>query len=282
MSQKPLTWFITGTSSGFGLAMTKMLLARGDIVFATLRQTQVLDDLQREYQTTLHTAALDVTNVADIRRVIDDAVRRLGKLDVVVNNAGYGLFGAAEEMSDAQIQRQIDTNLIGSIQVIRAVLPHLRAQGAGRVIQVSSEGGQTAYPGFSLYHATKWGIEGFIESVAQEVAAFGIAFTIAEPGAALTNFGASLDQPESMAIYEASRVGEVRRAVLSRNLDGFGSIGDPEKMVRAMIASVDIHPAPKRLALGSGAYEHIREALSGRIAELEAHKLVTMSTDIDA
>lgn len=280
MSSKPLNWFITGTSSGFGLAMTTMLLARGDTVFATLRKPQRLEDLRRDYPETLHTAMLDVTNTADVRRVVDDAFRLLGRLDVIVNNAGYGLFGAAEELTDEQIRRQIDTNLIGSIQVIRAVLPHLRAQGSGRVLQVSSEGGQTAYPAFSLYHASKWGIEGFIESVSQEVAGFGIEFTIAEPGAALTNFGAGLDHPEPMVVYEASRVGEIRRAVMSRSLEGFGAIGDPEKMVRAMIDSVDIRPAPKRLALGSGAYAHIRDALSGRMAQLEVHKTVTMSTDI--
>lgn len=281
MSAKPLNWFITGTSSGFGLTMTKILLARGDTVFATLRKPDVLAELQRAYPNTLHTASLDVTNTADIRRVVDHAFGALGTLDVIVSNAGYGLFGAAEEVGDAQIRRQIDTNLIGSIQVIRAVLPHLRAQGSGRIIQVSSEGGQTAYPAFSVYHATKWGIEGFIESVAQEVAGFGIEFTIAEPGAApLTSFGAGLDLPEPMAIYEDSPVGHVRRAVMSRNLAGFGSLGDPEKMVAAMIDSVDLHPAPKRLALGSGAYMHIHDALTGRLAQLEAHKTVTLSTDV--
>jgi NAD(P)-dependent dehydrogenase (short-subunit alcohol dehydrogenase family) len=118
---------------------------------------------------------------------------------VVVSNAGYGLFGAAEEVSDAQIERQVATNLVGSIHVIRAALPHLRAQGGGRIVQVSSEGGQIAYPSFSLYHATKWGIEGFVEAVAQEVAPFGIAFTLVEPGPTGTNFAAGLEHARPMS-----------------------------------------------------------------------------------
>ena len=131
-----------------------------------------------------------------------------------VNNAAYGLFGAAEEVSDDQIRHQIDTNLIGSFQVIRAVLPHLRAQGGGRVLQVSSEGGQIAYPNFSLYHATKWGIEGFVEAVAQEVAPFDIEFTIAEPGPAKTSFGSGMVSPPPMDVYKIRR--PARCAVPSR------------------------------------------------------------------
>jgi len=137
----------------------------------------------------------------------------LGRIDVVVNNAGYRLFGAAEEVSDDQIRHQIDTNLIGSIQVIRAALPHLRAQGGGRILQVSSEGGQIAYPNFSLYHATKWGIEGFVEAVAQEVAPFNIECTIAEPGPAKTSFGGGLVSPPLMDVYEHTPAGEMRRAM---------------------------------------------------------------------
>jgi NAD(P)-dependent dehydrogenase (short-subunit alcohol dehydrogenase family) len=124
----------------------------------------------------------------------------MGRIDVIVSNAGYGLFGAAEEVTDAQVDRQIATNLTGSIALIRAALPHLRRQGGGRIVQVSSEGGQIAYPGFSLYHATEWGIEGFVEAVAQEVAPFGIRFILAEPGATATSFGAALDRTQPMAV----------------------------------------------------------------------------------
>lgn len=164
MSSK--TWLITGTSTGLGRLMTERLLARGDKVIATLRKSGALDDLQAQYNGRLHILLLDVTDTDAVRRTVQQAFDFAGRIDVLVSNAGYGLFGAAEEVSDAQIDRQIATNLIGPIQLIRAALPALRRQGGGRIVQISSEGGQIAWPNFSLYHATKWGIEGFIESVA--------------------------------------------------------------------------------------------------------------------
>ena len=156
-----------------------------------------------------------MTDTSGVREVVKRAFEELERIDVVVNNAGYALFGAAEEVSDDQIRAQIDTNIIGSIQVIRAALPHLRAQGGGRVLQLSSEGGQIAYPNFSLYHTTKWAIEGFVEAVAQEVASFGIEFTLVEPGATQTNFGAALVSPPPMKEYENTPAGEVRRGLAS-------------------------------------------------------------------
>lgn len=129
-----------------------------------------------------------MTDTAAIREVVERSFARLERIDVIISNAGYGLFGAAEELSDEQIDLMIATNLVGSIQLIRAALPHLRAQGGGRIIQISSYGGQVAFPGNSMYHATKWGIEGFVESVAREVASFGIGMTIVEPGGARTEF----------------------------------------------------------------------------------------------
>jgi len=219
-----------------------------------------------------------MTDSAAVRRVVDRAFAELGQIDVVVNNAGYGLFGAAEEVSDDQIRHQIDTNVIGSIQVIRAALPHLRAQGGGRILQVSSEGGQMVYPNFSLYHTTKWAIEGFVESVALEVAPFGIELTLIEPGPARTDFGKGLVIPPPMAVYEHTPAGEIRRVLAS---GGFEVKGDPDKMVKAMIESVDRSPAPRRLALGSTTYASIRAALVSRLAELDAQKAITLSTDVD-
>ncbi|KIZ39572.1 MULTISPECIES: SDR family oxidoreductase [Rhodopseudomonas] len=270
------TWFITGTSSGFGRAMTEILLTRGDRVAATLRRDGALDDLKAQHGDRLWIAKLDVTDTEAVRATLDRAFAELGRIDVVVNNAGYGLFGAAEELSDAQIRRQIDTNLIGSIQVIRAALPHLRQQGGGRVLQVSSEGGQIAYPNFSLYHATKWGIEGFVEAVAQEVAPFNISFTIAEPGASKTDFGRGLVRPPEMEIYDATPAGEVRRAIAS---GAFTLPGDARKMAQAMIECVDVTPAPRRLVMGSSSYAAIRAALLERIAALDAQQAIALSTD---
>ena len=272
------TWFITGTSSGFGRVLTEKLLARGDRVAATVRKTATLEHLKAQYGDRLWVAALDVTDTQAVRRVVDQAFANLGRVNVIVNNAGYGLFGAAEEVSDEQVRHQIDTNLIGSIAVIRACLPHLRAQGGGHVLQVSSEGGQMTYPGFSLYHATKWGIEGFVEATAKEVAPFKIAFTLVEPGPTGTNFGAGLVRSQPMTIYEDTSVGEVRDAIASGE---FKVTGDANKMVDAMIAAADCHAPPLRLTLGSIAYASIHKALNDRLAGLAASKTITLSTDLD-
>ncbi len=182
------TWLITGASRGFGRELTEQLLARGDRVAATLRRPERLEGLAARYRDRLWIRALDVTDTAQIRQVVDAAFAELGRIDVVVSNAGHGLFGAAEEVSDAQIERQVRTNLTGAIQLARAVVPHLRAQGGGRILQLSSMGGQIAFPGLSIYHATQWGIEGFYESLAAEVAPFGIDTILVEPGFARTGF----------------------------------------------------------------------------------------------
>lgn len=271
------TWFITGTSSGFGRLMTEQLLARGERVAATLRTPAALDDLRERYPQQLWIARLDVTDDAAIHDVLNRAFAELGRIDVVVSNAAYGLFGAAEEVSDAQLRRQVDTNLVGSIQLVRAALPHLRRQGGGRVIQVSSEGGQMAYPNFSIYHATKWGIEGFVESVAQEVAPFGIDFTLAEPGPTATGFASGLDVAPALDDYAATPAGAVRRGIADGS---FQLTGDAHKMAAIMIDSVDQVPAPRRITLGAGAYASIRTALKERLAALEAQKDLAFAADL--
>jgi NAD(P)-dependent dehydrogenase (short-subunit alcohol dehydrogenase family) len=273
------TWFITGTSSGFGRLMTEKLLARGDTVVATLRRTGALADLQAQYADRLDVVELDVTDSAAVRRVVDAAFAAHERIDVVVSNAGYGLFGAAEELTDEQIRQQVDTNLIGSMQLIRATLPHLRAQGGGRIVQVSSEGGQYAYPGFGAYHATKWGIEGFVEAVAQEVAGFGIELTLAEPGPAATDFGSGLVAATALDTYDATLTGQVRRGLVDGS---FELRGDPVKFAQAMIDAADQQPAPRRITLGSDAYHHVRDALQSRLDELDAQKDLAYATDLDS
>lgn len=270
------TWFITGTSSGFGRQLTGKLLERGDRVAATLRKAGALDDLKATHGDRLWITSMDVTDTASIRRGIDDAFAAFGRIDIVVNNAGYGLFGTAEEVSDEQIRHVLDTNLIGSIQVIRAAIPKLRAQGGGRIVQVSSEGGQIAYPSFSLYHASKWGIEGFVEAVLQEVASFGIDFLIVEPGPSKTDFGKGLVTPEPMAIYDDTPAGELRRMLASGD---FKLRGNPEKMVDAMIETIDATVMPRRLTLGGDAYAHIDAGLSARLDELRAQRAVAYAAD---
>ena len=185
MSQK--TWLITGVNSGFGRIMTELLLRRGDRVAGTSRKLHQLGDLKAEYGEQLWLRLLDLTDTPAIRSVVKAAFEELIHIDVVVSNAGYALVGAAEEYTDGELAHQLDTNLLGSIQTVRAALPHLRLQGGGRILQMSSVGGQTAVPGLSIYHASKWGIEGFLEATAQEVAAFGIQITLVEPGGGRTS-----------------------------------------------------------------------------------------------
>lgn len=232
--------------------------------------------MQEKHGNRLQPLILDVTDRTAVRDRIGEAFDSCGRIDVVVSNAGYGLFGAAEELTDEQIDRQIATNLVGSIHVIRAALPQLRRQGGGRVIQISSEGGQIAYPGFSAYHATKWGIEGFIESVAQEVAAFGIDFLIAEPGPTATNFGASLQLAEVMEAYTGTPAAAIRDAIRGGD---FAIKGDLARTAEAIIGAADSAKPALRLPLGSTAFESISRALADRLDALQAQRSVALSAD---
>ena len=271
------TWLITGANSGLGRLMSERLLARGDRVIATVRREQALADLQQIYGVQLQVVRLDLADSASIAPIVARAFAAVDRVDVVVSNAAYGLFGTAEELSDAQIDRQLATNLTGSIQLIRAVIPLLRQQGGGRIAQVSSEGGQVAYPNFSLYHASKWGIEGFVEAVRQEVASFGIDFLLVEPGPTGTNFGAGLDVADALDVYQDTPAGQLRRAILAGD---FTIAGDAGKCVMAMIAALDQAKMPLRLALGSTAYRNIEAALESRLAELRAQRDVALGADV--
>jgi NAD(P)-dependent dehydrogenase (short-subunit alcohol dehydrogenase family) len=271
------TWLITGVSSGFGRHLSDQLLERGDRVVGTVRDLAKVADLIERYPDSFIAERLDVTDTAAVRSLVDQSFSRLGRIDVVISNAGYGLFGAAEELSDSQIDQMIATNLLGSIQLIRAVLPHLRHQGGGRVIQISTYGGQVAFAGNSLYHATKWGIEGYVESVAQEVAGFGIGMTIVEPGGARTEFRyGSAQVAELMPEYDNTPAHAFLRMLDPAN--GLAA-GDPARMATRIIESVDTEPAPLRMVLGSQALESTLSTLRRRIADFETQITLAASTD---
>jgi len=272
------TWLITGVSSGFGRELTGQLLARGDRVVGTVRDTAKMTELVERYPDTFRAEVLDVTDTAAVRVVVDRSFAALGRIDAVISNAGYGLFGAAEELTDQQVDHMIATNLTGAIQLIRSALPHLRAQGGGRIIQISSYGGQVAFPGNSMYHATKWGIEGFAESVAQEVASFGIGVTIVEPGGARTEFRyGSAQVADLMPAYDETPAHSFL-AMLDPATGGLAP-GDPARMAARIIESVEIEPAPLRLLLGSQALESTLATLRNRIAGFEAQARLAASTD---
>jgi NAD(P)-dependent dehydrogenase (short-subunit alcohol dehydrogenase family) len=218
-----------------------------------------------------------MTDPPAIRATIDQAFADLGRIDVLISNAGYGLFGAAEELTDDEVEHIVATNLLGPIHLIRAALPHLRAQGFGRIIQISSYGGQVAFAGNSLYHASKWGIEGFVESVAQEVAPFGIGMTMVEPGGARTDFrygGAQVATP--MPAYDGNPAHAFMRMLDPAN--GLAP-GDPARMAERIIESVDVEPARLRMVLGTQALDSTIETLRTRIDGFEAQRELAASTD---
>ncbi|MFQ3556604.1 SDR family oxidoreductase [Streptomyces gramineus] len=273
------TWFVTGATAGIGRSVTEELLAAGHKVAATARRPEALDDLAGQYPEQLWTMALDVTDTAVLRTVVDRAFAELGRIDVIFSNAGRGAVGAAEELSDAVIDDQIAVNLTAPIHLLRAALPHLRAQGGGRFIQLSTMGSQITTPGASMYHASKWGVEGFMESVIGEVAAFGVGITMVEPGVIRTTFGANLDVAEPLPAYASGPVGQVHQYLATTDNLTANAPGDPQKVAAVIIASADTTPAPRRLALGSDAYNGIKDALNGRLAELEAGREIALSTD---
>jgi len=277
------TWLITGASSGIGRAVATKLLANGDRVAAFARDPRALEELATAYPSLLWTARVDVTDTHELRLATVRAFAELGHIDVLFSNAGSGAFGAAEELDDAVIEQQIALNMVAPIQLIRSALPHLRAQGGGRIIQMSTMGGQLTTTGGSMYHASKWGIEGFTEALMAEVDAFGIGVTLIEPGNVRTPFGAALSVAAPVSAYAETPVGQVRQYIEAAggNLTAT-ALGDPSRVADAIIAVATQTPAPRRLVLGSDAFNGIRAALVSRLTELDEAKAVSASTDFPA
>ena len=272
-------WLITGAGSGFGRLMTEQLLQRGDRVAATVRRDGQLDDLLARYGQQLLVSRLDMTDAAAIPAAVNEIFAALGHIDVLVSNAGYVLLGALEELEIGQIQHQLATNLLGPMLLIKSALPHLRAQGQGRIVQLSSEGGQMAYPALSIYHAGKWGIEGFCESLQRETALLNIQIMLVEPGSTPTGFNRNAVLARQVINdYQKTTVGNYRRLLA---MGRFPCRGDPVKIAEAIIAAADAPQMPRRLTLGSDAYKNVHRALSERLCELEAQKTIAPLTDQD-
>ena len=272
------TWFITGINSGLGREMTTRALENGDRVAGTVRKQGSVDDLKARYPDRLWVALLDLTDIEAIEGCVKAAFAKFGSIDVIVNNAGYGLFGAAEGLSTDQIRHQIDTNLVGPIEVTRVAIPYLRQQGGGRIIAISTYGGQATHPGASLYHASKWGIEGFFDSLSQELTPLNIGVTIIEPGSARTTFreAAAANAGSAPDAYNGTPVGMVKAFLSDASRV---PVGDPEKMASAILESASQTPAPRRLVLGSDAFAAIEKALQARTHELETSRAVAPTTD---
>ena len=241
------TWFITGTSRGFGREWTSAALQRGDRVAATARDPGTLDDLAAEHGDSLLPMALDVTDRDAVFETVRRAHEHFGRLDVVVNNAGYGQFGMVEELSEQEARDQIETNLFGALWVTQAALPFLREQGSGHILQVSSIGGISAFPGIGMYHASKWALEGISQSLAQEVKDFGIHVTLIEPGGFSTDWGgASARHAEALDAYA-----DVHEASRQRRERGANAAGDPTASAEAVMRIVDADEPPLRAFFGS-------------------------------
>ncbi|KAA0931859.1 SDR family NAD(P)-dependent oxidoreductase [Streptomyces apricus] len=234
-------WFVTGSSSGFGRLWAQAALERGDRVVATARDLSALDDLVGRFPDTVLPLQLDVTDREGVFAAVERATRWSGRLDVVVNNAGYGHFGMVEEVTERELRQQMETNFFGTVWVTQAVLPVLRRQGGGRLLQVTSEGGVRSYPGIGAYHASKWAVEGLSESLRQEVGPLGVHVTCVEPGAYATDWLARGSRRSAELADYAS--------VRAETAPEF-EIGDPEATKAAVLELVDTDRLPARLILG--------------------------------
>ena len=274
------TWLITGCSSGFGAALAATVLARGQRVIATARNPAALAALAAQFPDTCRALALDVTDSSQVRKVIAQSMDAFGRIDVVVNNAGYGLIGAFEELGTEQISRNFNTNFFGALEVIRAALPILRAQGSGHIVNISAAAVISNYAGFSIYGATKWALEGVSESLAAELKPLGIKVTIVQPGPFRTGFIArSLERAEShIADYDRTSGRFLR---LLETMAG-KQPGDPAKAAEAIIAAVESETPPLRLVLGKYANDKVRKKLAEAERERAAWEDVGLPTDFTA
>ena len=268
-------WVITGCSTGFGRELALAALAAGDRVLATARRPEALAELVELGAGRLSAAALDVTDPAQVQAAVKTALDEFGRIDVVVNNAGHGSVGAVEELAVDELRALMDVMFFGAVEVTKAALPYLREQGSGVVVQMSSMGGQTAPPGFGAYCAAKFALEGISESLATEVAPFGVRVLIVEPGAFRTSFGGgAMHRSQVLDAYAAS-TGDTRAAIDS--MDGTQP-GDPAKAAAAIVRAVGDPAAPLRLALGADAVEAIRAHHESVAADLAAWEEVSRAT----
>ena len=265
-------WFITGTSKGFGRIWAEAALERGDRVVATARNADTLTPLVEAYGDNVLALSLDVQDKAAIDAAVEQAHARFGRLDVVVNNAGYGLFGTIEEVTEQQARDQVETNLFGALWVTKAVLPILREQRSGHIIQVSTIGGVNAFPGIGLYHASKWGLEGFSQALAAEVAGFGIKVTIVEPGGYSTDWaGPSSIQAERLPAYE-ELWDQATKARAARQT----APGDPDATGPAILELVDADEPPLRVFFGSAAW--VTHSAPNRLVSIWARTSSSLSS----
>ena len=273
-------WFVTGSANGLGRHIAEAVLTSGDRLVATARDPRALEELVKQHGDRIVTAPLDVTDERAARAAVELGVRSFGRIDVVVNNAGYGDIGPFEQLSSERFKAVMDTNFYGVVNVTRAALPIMRTQRSGHIFQISSVGGRLALPGSTPYHAAKWAVGGFTESLAQEVAPFGVKVCALEPGGMRTNWGARAhrDMPELLADYEPS-VGAVVRSLAAH----WGhENSDPARVAQLILQLAHRDQLPAHLLLGSDAVQYAGKAETTRAAEAEHWRSVSISTDADS
>jgi len=272
-------WLITGCSSGFGREIAQAALSRGDTVVATARRLGALETLvEGAPEGKAHAIGLDVTDSEQVHRAVDETIDRFGRVDVLVNNAGYGSVGAVEEFTMEELRTQFETMFFGAVEMIKAVLPRMRERRSGTIVQMSSMGGQLAFPGFGSYCAAKFALEGISEALAGEVEPFDIKVLVVEPGAFRTGFGGGrMYRSREIEAYRGS-VGSTRELV--DNMDGTQP-GDPKKAADAILLALDAEDTPLRLALGGDAVENIRGRLENKLAELARWEAVSRDTEFE-
>lgn len=272
-------WLITGASRGFGRSFAQAALAAGARVAATARDTSSLDDLAAEHGDAILPVRLDVTDHDAAYAAVGRAHDRFGHLDVVVNNAGYGVSGAIEELTEEQARRQIEVNLFGALWVTQAALPILRAQRSGWIVQVSSIGGLAAFPLTGIYHASKWALEGFSESLRQEVEPFGIKVLMVEPSGFRTDWaGSSMDRATPIDAYQAIEALAERRSSQQQENNG-SQPGNPDLAAKALLDTLDRDDPPFRLLLGNIAYTVAIDRYQSRLEEFRAGEQVARGAD---
>lgn len=276
----PKHWFVTGSASGLGRSISEAVLASGDSLVATAREPKRLADLLEKYGDRVRTIALDVTDEKGCEIAVKKAVEVFGSLDVVVNNAGYGDIAPFEQMASERFKAVIDTNFYGVVNVTRAVIPIMRKQKSGCILQISSVGGRVTRPGSTPYHAAKWAVGGFTESLAKEVAPFGVKVCALEPGGMRTNWGSRANQntPELLADYEAS----VGTSVSALKTYWGNEVSSPTKVAQVILHLASSEHLPFHLLLGSDAVRNAQEAEATRNREAEDWREVSLSTDVDA
>ena len=273
----PTVWLITGCSTGFGRELAGQVLAQGDRVVLTARKPEQVQDIAARYPGSAHVLSLDVTNEEAIRKAVADAEAHFGRIDVLVNNAGYGYFSAIEEGEDAEIRRQFETNVFGLMSLTRHVLPGMRSRRSGHIINISSIGGLLAFPATGYYHATKWAVEGFSESLSREVAPLGIKVTIVEPGAFRTDWsGRSVIESKAL-IDDYDATAGLRRRQARANSGK--QPGNPALGAAAIIKAVAMEQPPLRLPLGSDAHRLLTARADELRASFEAVEALSISTD---